>query len=79
MKAWMVAGMMIFALSASTMAMAEGEQAAAATPAAEEHAGANCPMHAEKNKVLLDAAKALEGTNAELAGKLKDMAAKCCS
>lgn len=65
---------------AAEAAAAAPADAAAVAPAAEAaHMGANCPMHAEKNKVLLDAAKALEGTNADLAAKLKDLAAKCCS
>lgn len=42
------------------------------------HAGAQCPMHGDKNAVLLDAAKALETSHPELAGKLKDLAAHCC-
>lgn len=46
--------------------------------AAEVHTGVQCPMHAEKNAVLLDAAKALETSNPGLAGKLKAMAANCC-
>ena len=86
----MIAGLMVLALSVPAFAHCgkcgmDGDhaaEAAAAAPAeatATAHAGADCPMHAEKNKVLLDAAKALEGTNADLAAKLKDLAAKCCS
>jgi hypothetical protein len=37
-----------------------------------------CPMHKEKNQVLTDASKALEQSNPELSGKLKDMADNCC-
>lgn len=42
------------------------------------HSGVQCPMHGEKNAVLTEAAAALEGSNPELAAKLKDFAAKCC-
>ncbi len=45
---------------------------------AQIHAGAQCPMHGEKNAVLLEAAKALETSNPDLAGKLNAMAASCC-
>ncbi len=42
------------------------------------HSGKQCPMHAEKNTVLSDAAKALETSNPGLSAKLNDMASKCC-
>lgn len=53
---------------------------ALATPvlAEDAHSGAQCPMHGEKNAILTEAATALEGTNADLAAKLKDLAATCC-
>ena len=43
------------------------------------HSGAYCPMHGEKNAVLMDAAEALESSNPDLSAKLNDMASNCCS
>ncbi len=47
--------------------------------AAAAHSGKQCPMHAEKNAVLSEAAKALETSKPDLSAKLNDMASKCCS
>lgn len=42
------------------------------------HSGKMCPMHGEKNEVLLEAAKELKKSNPELASELEAMAKNCC-
>ncbi len=81
MKRVMIAGIVSLLVASPAFANCGhcGKGAQGQTAGAEEvHAGAQCSLHGEKNAVLLDAAKALETSHPELAGKLKDLAAHCC-
>jgi hypothetical protein len=78
MKKWFT--VMVFSMALAGVAYAHcGKCGMDGAEAGSAHSGVQCPMHAEKNTVLTDAAKALETSNPDLSAKLKDMAANCCA